>query len=118
MSPPNLAERIRTGRKSRSPVQDTVELKYDEIVQARTSGCSYRDIFTQLSREGHNVGKNHTSLFDAFQKVKARRERSRSNASGSAVEGNGPQTPTVSAQASPDQLPGAIIDTRRKTTGW
>jgi hypothetical protein len=97
----SLADRIRANRKSRSPVQDTVEQLFDQISDAIARGSSYREIHHRLTREGHNVGARHNSLFAAIKVVKARRER----------DGVAPSEPRR-------ELPAAIVDTRRKTTVW
>ena len=120
MSSSRLADRIRANRKSRSPVEDTVEELYEEVSEAVEGGASYRKIHAQLTREGHNVGKGHSSLFRAFKKVKARRDQPTTNGKGSADPGwetvNGDVVPEPT-QSSNSGLR-AIVDTRRNTSGW
>lgn len=113
MTSATLAGRIRANRKSRSPVQDTVEAKFDEIAAAIAAGCSYEDIYAQLNREGHNVGAGRSSLYAAFQAVRAQRLHSASG-----VPSDRPATAPVRSTASPSDLPRVVVDDRRKTTDW
>lgn len=120
MSIASLADRIRANRKSRSPVQDTVDELFDEISEAIKSGGSFRAIYAQLTREGRNVGKGHNSLFAAYKAVKARRDQS---APTPVVEKTpallinvGSTAPTLGV--SPREMPAVVVDTRRKTTDW
>ena len=101
MTANSLAQRIRANRKSRSPVQDTVEQHFDEITACRNEGISFEDIHVRLTREGHNVGRKRNSLWAAYKAVKSRRE----------------QMPAPTPMAS-SEMPAAIVDNRRKPTDW
>jgi len=123
----SLADRVRASRRSRSPVQDTVEEHFDEISAALADGVSFRDLHSQLTREGRNVGRGHSSLFSAYKTVKDRR-----NETISLRRGDLPERPSVAENPAkesrptalqrevpnPTQMPLAVIDTRRKTTDW
>ena len=122
MSSASLADRIRINKKSRSPVQDTVDKLYNDITDAIARGSSFRAIHAQLTREGHNVGKRHNSLFAAYKVVKRRRERqpmASYRPDETAQRYSAPDVTAVgSAQTSSGQMPTAIIDTRRKINEW
>ena len=47
-------------------MQDTVEELYAEIVEALEGEGTFRTVHAQLTREGHNVGKRHNSLWAAL----------------------------------------------------
>jgi len=122
MSSATLSDRIRANRKTRSPVQDTVSDLFKDISVAIASGESFRNIHAQLTREGHKVGKGHSSLFAAFNAVKKRREQqskstpvSVSGAPQSAVAGVVTMTSNITSAG---QMPTTIVDTRRKPTDW
>jgi hypothetical protein len=122
MSSATLADRIRANRKTRSPVQDTVNDLFNDISVAIASGESFRNIHAQLTREGHRVGKGHTSLFAAFNAVKKLREQQSKSAPVSV--GGAPQPVAAGAATmtsgitSAGQMPTAIVDARRKPTEW
>lgn len=127
MSSITLADRIRANRPSRSPVQDTVGEHFGEISAALAAGVSFRDLYRQLTREGRNVGRSHTSLFSAYKAVKARRnEPSSLDRRDIAEPARIPANPAkMSAPANqlrnavvPAEMPAAVIDTRRKTNDW
>ena len=119
MSNPSLAERARKNRKSRSPVQDTVRGMFEDVVDAIAAGVPYRTLHEQLTREGHNVGKSHGSLFAAVKAVRAER----AIVSGEPV--GQPSTPPVAASTTSSSvsvvsisMPDVVIDSRRKMTDW
>jgi hypothetical protein len=122
MPAPKLADRIRMNLKSQSPVQDTVDKLYDDITDAITRGSSYRAIHTQLTREGHNVGKGHSSLFAAYNVIKRRRDQQSAASPNTAdtTERNVAIDTVAEGLAfnSAGQMPAAVIDTRRKTDEW
>ncbi len=119
MSTASLAERIRMNQKSRSPVQDTVNKLYDQISEALAAGSSYRGLHVQLTREGHNVGKNHNSLFAAYQVVKRRRGNAlRALTSTPGLKADATIAAGDQATAVADQMPTAIVDSRRKIDEW
>jgi hypothetical protein len=118
----NLADRIRANRKSRSPVQDTVDKLFDDISEAIAQGSSFRAIHAQLTREGHHVGRRHNSLFAAYKVIKRRREQqptASSQLDDAAQRHNAANmTANGSARTSSGQMPTAMIDTRRKINEW
>ena len=122
MSTANLADRIRMNQKSRSPVQDTVEKLFEDITDAMAAGGSFRAIHAQLTREGHKVGKRHSSLFAAYKVVKRRRDQQA--AASPCITGASQRhiTPDAAAEEfvsnSSGQMPTAIVDTRRKINEW
>ena len=122
MTDAKLADRIRMNQKSRSPVQDTVDKLFDDITEAMAEGGSYRTVHAQLTREGHNVGKRHNSLFTAYKIVKRRRDQQPAalpHAAGT-PQGHIPLGMTAEGSGSNlfGQMPTAVIDTRRKIGEW
>lgn len=103
-------------------MQDTVDKLYDDIADAIARGSSFRAIHAQLTREGHKVGKGHSSLFAAFKAAKARREQSSMSTGDRIVDAPQPVSAgavaMTSGTAALGQMPAAIIDTRRKIDEW
>lgn len=127
MSLPSLSDRIRATKRSRSPVQETVERKFDQITDALAKGDSFKDIYDQLSQEGEFVGAARNSLWNAYHAVKRRRAKA-GEATGIAPVAQVTPAPTVPRPSLPSQaatLPAAaervvtgVTDTRRPTTDW
>lgn len=102
-------------------MQDTVDKLYDDITDAIARGSSFRDLHTQLTREGHDVGKGHSSLFAAYKVVKRQRnQQSAASPSSTGAEQNIAAGTAVGELAlkSSRHMAAAVIDTRRKIDEW